>query len=205
MIIEACVENYSEALAAKNAGANRIELCENLAVGGTTPSFGTIKLCCSGLKIPVVTMIRPRGGNFVYTDQEFEIMQADVEICRNLGSSAIVFGFLTKNNEIDTERTKMLVQLAQPLKTVFHKAFDEVPDPFEALEQLVDSGISRILTSGTKNTALEGQEILRKLIDRAAGRIAIVVAGGVTYENITQLQQFIPATEFHGRKIVNPR
>jgi copper homeostasis protein len=202
MVLEACVESFSEAVAAQKAGAGRIELCENLAVGGTTPSYGTIKWCCSHLKIPVVTMIRPRRGDFCYSEDEFRIMQEDIEICKKLGSKAVVFGILTKENKIDIERTRILVELAQPMQTVFHKAFDESEDPFDALEQLIGLGITRILTSGTKSTALEGQEILRKLIAQAAGRITILVCGKVTYGNLNELQELIPAKEFHGKRVV---
>jgi copper homeostasis protein len=202
MILEACVESYSEAIAFQLAGAGRIELCENLFVGGTTPSYGTIKMCCNNLKIPVATMIRPRGGDFCYSDDEFSIMQEDVKVCKALGSQGVVFGLLTKENKIDVERTKILANLAGSMQTVFHKAFDEVNDPFEALEQLIEIGITRILTSGTKETAFEGQEILRKLIKQAAGRITILVAGKVTFESLEQLQEIIPASEFHGKRIV---
>ncbi|HEX3009177.1 MAG TPA: copper homeostasis protein CutC [Bacteroidales bacterium] len=202
MILEACVESYSEAIAFQLAGAGRIELCENLFVGGTTPSYGTIKMCCNNLNIPVATMIRPRGGDFCYSDDEFSIMQEDVKVCKALGSQGVVFGMLTKENKIDVERTKILVNLAGSMQTVFHKAFDEVNDPFEALEQLIEIGITRILTSGTKETAFEGQEILRKLIKQAAGRITILAAGKVTFENLQQLQEIIPASEFHGKRIV---
>lgn len=202
MILEACVENYSEAKKAEAAGANRIELCENLAVGGTTPSYGTIQMCLKNLNIHVAAMIRPRGGDFVYTAGEFEIMKTDIGICKSLGVQGVVFGLLTKDGKIDIEKTKELIQLAQPMQTVFHKAFDELTDPFEGLEQLIELGVTRILTSGTKETALEGQNILRKLIQQAADRISILVAGRVTHENLTDLQKIIPAKEFHGRRIV---
>lgn len=202
MILEACVESFSEALAAQSAGAGRIELCENLAVGGTTPSYGTIKLCCRHLKIPVATMIRPRGGDFCYSEDEFRIMQEDVEICKKLGSQGVVFGILTKENKIDIERTRILVDLAQPMQTVFHKAFDELEAPFDAMEQLIGIGVNRILTSGTKSTAMEGQEIIRELIAQAAGRITILVAGKVTFENLKELEELIPAKEFHGKRVV---
>ena len=202
MILEACVENYSEARKAETAGANRIELCENLAVGGTTPSYGTIKMCLANLNIPIAAMIRPRGGDFVYSDQEFEIMKTDIEICKRLGAQGVVFGLLTKEKKIDIEKTRELVILAQPMQTVFHKAFDELADPLKGLEQLIELGITRILTSGTKDTALEGQDILKELINRSSGRISILVAGKVTYENISALPTVIPAHEFHGRRIV---
>jgi copper homeostasis protein len=203
MIKEACVESFTEARAAQQAGANRIELCENLTVGGTTPSYGTIKVCCQELKIPVAAMIRPRGGNFCYSDDEFRIMKEDIGVCRDLGVEAVVFGLLTKEKKIDIERTCVLVELAQPMHTVFHKAFDETADPFEAIEQLISLGITRILTSGTCETAFEGQEMLRKLIAQVDGRISIVVAGKITSENLEILRELIPATEFHGKRIVN--
>lgn len=203
MILEACVENFLEAAAAQKAGAGRIELCENLAVGGTTPSYGTIQACCRELKIPVAVMIRPRGGDFYYSGEEFRIMQEDIRICRELGVQAVVFGILTVQKKIDTDRTKLLTGLAYPMQTVFHKAFDEVPDPFEALERLIETGITRILTSGTKRTALEGHEILNKLIKQAAGRITIMPAGNITHENVKQVQALIPAGEYHGRRILN--
>jgi copper homeostasis protein len=202
MILEACVESYSEALKVQQNGASRIELCDNLAVGGTTPSYGTIKLCCETLEIPVVVMIRPRGGDFIYTETEFKIMQEDIRICKNLKCKAVVFGLLTKKNVIDFERTKALLDLARPMDVVFHKAFDELKDPFNGLEQLIELGVNRILTSGTKTTALEGQEILRRLITQASDRINILVAGKVTWENLEEMQQLIPANEFHGKRIV---
>lgn len=205
MILEACVESFSEAMIAEASGAGRIELCENLAVGGTTPSYGTIRLCCQRLTIPVATMIRPRGGDFCYSEDEFIIMQEDTRICQDLGSQGVVFGLLTPDNKIDKEKTKILVELAQPMQTVFHKAFDEIADPFEALEQLTELGITRILTSGTKTTAMEGQDILRRLIKQAGNRISILVAGKVTYENLQELQKLIPAKEFHGKKIIFSR
>lgn len=201
MILEACVENYQDAILASQKGANRIELCENLAVGGTTPSYGTIKLCQQNLKIPLAVMIRPRGGNFTYTDDEILIMQEDIRICKEIGVQGVVFGLLTTDNQIDYEKTKELILRAKPMKVVFHKAFDEINNPIEAMEQLIQLGVDRILTSGAKPTAIEGQELLRSLISKAAGRIEIVVAGKVTFENIKELQGLIPATEFHGKKI----
>lgn len=202
MILEACVENYSEAISAQKAGANRIELCENLNVGGTTPSYGTIKLCCEELTIPIAIMIRPRGGDFCYSEDEFRIMQEDIKMCKKIGVQGIVLGILTSNNKIDVLRTKTLIDMARPMQVVFHKAFDEATDPFEALEQLIDLGINRILTSGTKATAFEGKEVLNKLIAQAANRTTILVAGKVTFENVEQLRKEIPTNEFHGRKIV---
>jgi copper homeostasis protein len=202
MILEACVQSFSEAVTALINGADRIELCENLTVGGTTPSYGTIKMCSRELKIPVVVMIRPRGGNFCYSDLEFDIMQDDIRICKELGVQGVAFGILTENKTIDVERTQKLVDLAKPMQTVFHRAFDEVEDPYEALDELMGLRITRVLTSGTKPTAIEGQEIIRKLIKQSFSRISILVGGRVTADNLKEIQNLIPATEFHGRKIV---
>ncbi|TKG97066.1 copper homeostasis protein CutC [Puteibacter caeruleilacunae] len=205
MIKEACVESILEALTAEKEGADRIELCENLAVGGTTPSYGTIKYCKKYLNIPFFAMIRPRGGNFVYSKKELEIMKEDIKVCKLLGADGVVFGLLDENNQVDVNNTKMLVELAKPMQVTYHKAFDEVADPEAEMEKLIECGVDRILTSGTKPTALEGEDILNKLLIKGDGRIKLVIAGRVTEENLEHVKQTIPATEFHGRRIVfNP-
>jgi copper homeostasis protein len=202
MIKEACIENFTDALAAQASGASRIELCENLAVGGTTPSYGTIKACIERLNIPAFVMIRPRGGDFCYSDQELEIMKTDIANCKKLGVPAVVFGLLTSDGRIDEEHTRQLISLARPMQVTFHKAFDELNDPFEGLRTLIRLGADRILTSGTKETASEGAGILNQLIERAGGRITIVAAGKITKENLPELSRIIHTTEFHGKKIV---
>lgn len=202
MIKEACIENFAEAFAAQTRGASRVELCENLAVGGTTPSYGTIRQCVQKLQIPAFVMIRPRGGDFVYSAEELEIMRADIEQCKTLGVPAIVLGLLTAGNKIDIAKTRELIALAQPMQVTFHKAFDEVSDYRQALEDVIQCGAHRILTSGTQQTALEGSSILNKLVELAQGRITIVAAGKVTHENVEQLSQLIHTSEFHGKKIV---
>ncbi len=202
IITEACIENFAQALAAQQAGANRIELCENLALGGTTPSFGTIKACVEKLDIPSFVMIRPRGGDFVYSDEELQIMQADIKCCKQLGAPTVVFGLLTKNGKIDEANTRKLIELARPMQVTFHKAFDELRDPLEGLETLIQLGVDRILTSGTKATASEGAEILNQLIQQADGRITIVAAGKVTKDNLLEISQTIHNQEFHGKQIV---
>ncbi|WP_423127887.1 copper homeostasis protein CutC [Gaoshiqia sp. Z1-71] len=203
MIIEACIENFTEALAARNAGADRVELCENLNVGGTTPSCGTIKMCVEKLGIPVFVMIRPRGGNFVYSPEELEIMKTDIQLCKQLGAPAVVFGLLTNDGRIDEANTRDLIELARPMQVTFHKAFDELRDPLSDLETLIRLGADRVLTSGTKTTAREGAEVLNQLIEKAAGRIIIVAAGKVTSETLDELSQSIHTNEFHGKRIVN--
>ena len=202
MIKEACVEGFAEALAAGRAGANRLELCENLQVGGTTPSCGTIKACLEKLHIPSFVMIRPRGGNFSYSPEELEIMKSDIDVCKQLGVPAVVFGLLDKSGKIDEKNTGQLIEYSRPMQVTFHKAFDELSDPFTGLETLIELGVERILTSGTKATAREGADILNQLIEKAKGRIIIVAAGKVTGENLPELSRSIQTDEFHGKKIV---
>ena len=201
-IKEACVENFREAMAVQVAGANRIELCENLVGGGTTPSYGTIKKCMENLNIPVFVMIRPRTGDFVYSEDEINIMKEDIQICKQLGVQGVVFGLLTKEGKIDETNTLKLVELARPMRITFHKAFDELNDLNEALETLIRIGVDRILTSGTRETALEGAVVLSPLIESAKNRIIIVAAGRITKDNLPDLSRMISTSEFHGRKIV---
>lgn len=202
IIKEACVESFADALAAQAAGANRIELCENLTAGGTTPSYGTINACLARLNIPVFVMIRPRGGDFCYSPQELEIMKTDIAICKQLGVPAVVFGLLTDKGRIDEVNTRHLVSLARPMQVTFHKAFDRLNDPVEGIETLIRLGVERILSSGTKASAKEGAGILNQLIEKAGGRITIVAAGKITGQNLPELNQMIHTSEFHGKRIV---
>ena len=202
MIKEACVESFSEALDAEKRGATRIELCENLEVGGTTPSYGTMAMCKEKLSVPFFPMIRPRGGDFVYSEDELEIMKKDIQLCKELKVDGIVFGILTKEGKVNMEQSKELVELARPMPVTFHKAFDDTPDPDQALEDIIACGAARILTSGTKDTAKEGTDILNRIIEKAKGRIIIVAAGKVTKENVDLLSEQINTSEFHGKRIV---
>ena len=202
MIKEACVESFEKALEAQSNGANRIELCENLAVGGTTPSYGTVKICLEKLNIPIFPMIRARGGNFVYSKDEIEIMKEDIKVFKDLGVKGLVLGCLTSDNKIDLELTKTLVNLAYPMEITFHKAIDEISNPLDYIEDLVNIGIKRILTSGGKATALEGKDLINDMIKKSNGRLKIVVAGKVTKENLNELSNLISADEFHGKLIV---
>ncbi len=202
MIKEACVESFEKALEAQNNGANRIELCENLAVGGTTPSYGTVKVCLEKLDIPIFPMIRARGGNFIYSKDEIEIMKEDIKIFKELGVKGVVLGCLISNNKIDLELTKELVDLAYPMEVTFHKAIDEIQNPLDYIDDLVNIGIKRILTSGGKATALEGKDLINEMIKKSNGRLKIVVAGKVTKENLNGLSNLISANEFHGKLIV---
>ena len=202
MIKEACVESFEKALEAQNNGADRIELCENLSVGGTTPSYGTVKICLEKLNIPIFPMIRARGGNFVYSKDEIEIMKEDIKVFKDLGVKGLVLGCLTSDNKIDLELTKTLVNLAYPMEITFHKAIDEISNPLDYIEDLVNIGIKSILTSGGKATALEGKDLINEMIKKSNGRLKIVVAGKVTKENLNELSNLISADEFHGKLIV---
>ena len=202
MIKEACVESFEKSLEAQNNGANRIELCENLAVGGTTPSYGTVKVCLEKLNIPIFPMIRARGGNFIYSKEEIEIMKEDIKAFKDLGVKGVVFGFLTSDNKIDLELTKELVDLAYPMEVTFHKAIDEIVNPLDYIDDLVNIGIKRILTSGGKATALEGKDLINEMIKKSNGRLKVVVAGKVRKENLNELSNLICANEFHGKLIV---
>jgi len=199
---EVCVESYAEALSAAVSGASRIELCENLAVGGTTPSLGTIKKCLEKIQVPVMVMIRPRGGDFNYSADEFDIMKDDILQCKALNVSGVVFGILDESNNIDKERTQQLVQLSRPMAVTFHKAIDSTTNILQVVEFLKMIGVDRILSSGGKATALEGAETLNQMIKLASPELTIVVAGKVTYENFETLQSCIHSSEFHGRRII---
>ena len=202
MIKEACVESFEKAKEAQDKGANRIELCENLAVGGTTPSYGTVKVCLEKLNIPIFPMIRARGGNFVYSKDEIKIMKEDIKIFKELGVKGVVLGCLTSDNKIDLELTKELVDLSYPMEVTFHKAIDEILNPLDYIDDLVNIGIKRILTSGGEATALEGKDLINEMIKKSNGRLKIVVAGKVTKGNLNGLSNLISADEFHGKLIV---
>jgi copper homeostasis protein len=199
---EVCVESFHEAVAAVTSGAGRIELCDHLACGGTTPSSGTIRQVIGKLHIPVMVMIRPRGGDFCYTRDEYEIMCHDIEVCRKLNSTGVVFGLLNQDKTIDIERTAQLVSLARPMEVTFHKAIDESKDILLSVRQLINIGIDRILTSGGQSTAIDGGDMLRKMIEMANDQLKIIVSGKVTWENFDEVRRLIPSTDYHGRKLV---
>ena len=203
MIKEACVESFSEAKLAQDRGANRIELCSDLANDGLTPDFETMKKACSELDIPVMVMARPRAGNFVHSADEVEAMKSSIDLAKEAGADGIVFGLLTPDNKIDESNTRLLAEYAYPLPVTFHKAIDEMEDPVEGVRVLKSiPNIKRILSSGGRATAFEGQEVIRKMITEAEGKIIILVAGKVTAENVNEMQQITGTTELHGRKIV---
>lgn len=189
MLLEICANSYQSAVNAQEAGANRIELCSELSVGGITPSYGLIKQVVRALSIPVFVLIRPRSSNFYYTDDEFEILKQDIHICKTIGVQGIVSGVLNTDNTIDLRRTKVLIELSKPLPFTFHRAFDYVPNPEEALEQLIDLRADRILTSGQQSKAIEGILLLKKLNKQANDRIIILTGSGIDSENAISFKQ----------------
>ncbi|WP_243473139.1 copper homeostasis protein CutC [Winogradskyella sp. MH6] len=196
MKLEICANSYQSAKNAQEAGAHRIELCQELSVGGITSSFGLLKKVIEELDVPVFVMIRPRSGNFVYSDDEFQIMKTDIRLCKDLGCKGIVSGVLKPDNTLDEERTKILIDLAKPLSFTFHRAFDEVKNPKEALLQLIELSANRVLTSGQKATAEEGLELLKELNVLAENRITILAGGGITSKNVNLFKE-AGLTEIH--------
>ena len=184
MEIEICANSFQSALNAQNACADRIELCAELAVGGVTPSYGLLKQVLSKLSIPVYVLIRPRSGDFCYSDDDFEIIKHDINLCKKLQCDGIVSGVLNQDMTIDIERTKELVDLSDPLPFTFHRAFDSVPNPLEAAQQLGEMGVERILTSGQQLYAIDGLPLLRKLQENFSG--IIIPASGINPKNIKQ-------------------
>lgn len=196
-IIEIATADLHTTAAAVAGGADRIELCAALTEGGTTPSHGMIKTCRTLYEVELFPIIRPRGGDFLYSDEEFEVMKQDVKLCKELNCDGVVSGLLLKNGNIDVERTRILVSLAYPMEFTFHRAFDRCKDPYEALEELVDAGCTRVLTSGQQPTAPGGVELIASLVQKAAGRIVIMPGSGVRKENIRELAEKTGAIEFH--------
>ena len=179
ILVEICCGSIDDAIEAERGGADRVELCSALFLGGLTPSIGTIQEAKARLKIPVMVMVRPRGGGFCYTAAEFASMERDVEAAVAAGADGIVFGILSSDGKIDVDRCKKLRQLVGNRQSVFHRAFDVTPDAFAAVEQLVEMGITRILTSGQKDTVPEGMDLIRALMERAGNRIEILPGGGI--------------------------
>ena len=184
MILEICANSYQSALNAQNAGADRVELCSELSVGGITPSYGLLKQVSKELTILVNVLIRPRSGNFCYSDDEFLQMKSDIKICKELGFNGIVSGVLNTDNSIDLIRTKELLELAKPLSFTFHRAFDCVTNPQESLQQLVDLKVDRILTSGLQEKAIDGIVLLKKLNSIANNKIIILPGSGINANNV---------------------
>ena len=195
--MEVCANSLTSALAAQKGGAIRVELCDNLPEGGTTPSYAQIALAKQMLSIKVYPIIRPRGGDFLYSDLEFELMKADIKACKTLNCDGIVIGILKADGSIDMDRCAELIALAAPMPVTFHRAFDMSNDLEQALEDIISLGCERILTSGAESSAIKGATVIARLIELAKGRIIIMPGAGVTADNITELINITGATEFH--------
>ncbi|MDZ4794406.1 MAG: copper homeostasis protein CutC [Bacteroidota bacterium] len=196
-IIEIATSDFLTTKSAVEGGADRIELCANLAEGGTTPSFGTIRQCREAFPVSIYPIIRPRGGDFLYSKDEFEIMLKDVKLCRESGCDGVVIGLLNMDGTIDVVRTALLIEAAYPLGVTFHRAFDRCKDPFLALEELIEIGCERILTSGQRPSVVDGVNLVAELNKKADERIIIMPGSGVRADNIKMLAAKTGCVEFH--------
>ncbi len=197
MICEICVDSVEGATAARDAGAARVELCASLIEGGITPSRGMIRQAraISGIKLHVI--IRPRGGDFLFSPEEFAVMAADIETARAEGADGVVIGQLTADGLIDVPRTRELMSIARPMAVTFHRAFDMTPDPFAALETLITLGVERVLTSGQEASVLEGLPLITELVKRAGDRIIVMPGGGITPRNVDRIVGAAKPSEIH--------
>ena len=197
LLIEVCVDSVESAVAAELGGAARVELCDDLLEGGTTPSTGMIEVIRERVAIGLHVLIRPRGGDFCYSDFEFEVMQRDIAAARRLGIDGVVLGLLHPDGSVDEPRNRLLVEAARPLGVTFHRAFDITRDPAESLESLLRIGVGRVLTSGMARTALEGIPIIASLIRQAAGRIAVLAGCGINEGNVRRIVTETGVGEIH--------
>jgi copper homeostasis protein len=196
-LLEICANSVESALMAQQGGAHRVELCENIIEGGTTPSYGAIQLARKNLSIDLNIIIRPRGGDFLYSADEYDIMCTDIKIAKELGVNGVVFGILLPDGSIDIERTQHLVSIAKPMSVTFHRAFDVCKDPYKSLEDIIECGCDRLLTSGQANKALDGLDLIKNLNNTANGRIRIMAGSGIDETNIEKIYKDTGITEFH--------
>jgi copper homeostasis protein len=194
---EIVVFNIESAMNAQKGGADRVELCDNPAEGGTTPSFGVMEIVRQAVSMDVYAMIRPRGGDFVYTAYEYHAMKRDIEMCKRASLDGVVFGILKPDGTLDKDRCKKLIDAARPMKVTCHRAFDVTRDPFEALEACIEVGFDRILTSGQAQTAPEGLRLIKELVERAGNRISILPGSGIHEGNAKQIIDNTGAKEIH--------
>jgi copper homeostasis protein len=197
MIIEVVVYNMESAYKAQQAGADRVEVCDNPAEGGTTPSYGTIELIRQHLNLDVFVMIRPRGGDFLYSFEEYHIMKKDIEMCKRLSVDGVVFGILNADGTLDKKRCKKLIDAARPLQVTCHRAFDKTNDPLQALEDCIEVGFNRILTSGQQQHALQGIALITELVKRAGERIVILPGSGIQEESAYKIVSQSGVKELH--------
>ena len=204
IILEVCAFNIQSCIIAEKVGAARVELCDNPVEGGTTSSYGTIKQTREKISIELYPIIRPRAGNCFYDEEEFSIMKEDIKLCKQLGCDGISIGIQKQHGEIDTEKMKRIVDWAYPMGVTCNRAFDAAPDPFKTLEDIINCGCERILTSGHKSAAPDASELLAKLVEQASERIIIMPGAGIRSGNIEKLINETGATEFHtsARKVI---
>jgi len=197
MDLEVCIDSVESAIAAERGGARRVELCSDLLEGGITPGAGMIASVRRHIGIDLYVMIRPRGGDFFYTDLEFDVMRTEIEHACNLGADGIVLGLLDQQGRVDVARSRQLIEFARPLPVTFHRAIDMTPDLSVALEDVIATGATRILTSGGAPNVQRGITEIARMVEAASGRVAIMPGGGITPENIASIAQTTGATEFH--------
>jgi len=203
LIFESCVETLEDALDAEKRGSSRIELCSALDQDGLTPSVELTELCMQNLSIPIMAMVRPRGGNFVYSEAEIKQMEEEILYFKQSGVAGVVFGLLMPDNGVDIENTRRLTQLASPLEVTFHKAIDYSTDVFNSFQELNEiDGITRVLTSGGNDTAWNGREVLRKMQELPGRKIKLIAAGKVLPDNRGQIAEYTGVSELHGKRIV---
>lgn len=195
--VEICVGSIDSCLIAQKAGADRVELCDNLLEGGTTPSYSTIVYAKEHLSLDTMVMIRPRGGDFLYNDIEFQLMKEDILVCKKIGVKGVVFGLLNTDGSIDKQRTKELIKLSQPLDVCFHRAIDVSKDYYQSVKDIISCGATRILTSGARNKAFEGKENIKKIQQDFGSQIEIMVGSGVNSSNIKMLKEYTNVNNFH--------
>lgn len=195
--LEICANSVASCLEAQRGGAYRVELCAGIPEGGTTPSYGEIVVARKLLDIKLNVIIRPRGGDFFYSENEFNAMLKDIAMCREIGVDGVVFGCLTVDGEIDMDKNRELINASEGMSTTFHRAFDRCRNPLEGLEQIISLGFDRILTSGGKAEAYQGVELLAKLVEKADRRIIIMPGSGINEENIVEIARKTGACEFH--------
>jgi copper homeostasis protein len=197
VLVEVCVDSVASAVAAERGGAARVELCGSLIEGGITPSAGLIEATRAAVSAGISIMIRPRGGDFCYEADEFEIMRRDIVTARNLGVDGVVFGLLDVNGNVDVARTQQLIGVARPLSVTFHRAFDMTSDLFRALDDICAAGVDRVLTSGGETSCVEGAEALRKLVGKAGKRIEVMPGGGINLDNARTLVEHTGVKQIH--------
>jgi copper homeostasis protein len=195
--LEICLESVDSVIAADRGGAQRVELCADLLEGGTTPSAGTIRAARENAKIAINVMIRPRGGDFLYTDAEFDSMKHDIAIAKELGADGIVLGLLRANGTVDVERTQQLVELARPLPVTFHRAIDVSRDLLQALEDVISTGAARVLTSGGEPSVVDGASMVAKMVEAAKDRVIVMPGCGIRPDNVLSILEITGASEVH--------